>query len=299
MCSQIGQVPIIDYYLTKHPVINRLMKIKNPYIDAATAKLQERMEESEVIKDNNRQDLVSQFIEAKEKHPGKVTDQELIGYVMTMLIAGSDTSSVGLRAMVYFLAKYPDVQRRLQAELDSVANLKYPVTWKETQNMPYLDAVIKESLRMHPGGAVIQERVVPETGYQLPDGRFVPAGIIVGIAGWNISRRTEVYGDGVDTFNPERWLRATNESEELYQIRLGGMKKADMTFSHGPRVCIGKNIALMEAYKLIATIFGLFEVRLENPDKEWTVTSATMMSQSGMDVRFEWRQGHSVTDLGR
>lgn len=290
-------MPIIDYYLTKHPLITRILKIKNAYIDSAAAKLQDRIADSETLSDQHRRDFVSQFLEAKEKYPGQVTDKDIIGYVMTMLIAGSDTSSVGLRAIVYYLAKNPFVQDRLQAELDNYSNLRFPVPWKDAQNMDFLDAVVKESLRIHPGGAVIQERVVPETGLQLPDGRLVPAGTIVGIAGWNISRRKEVYGDDVDVFNPDRWLRSSEETEIQYQERIGRMKRADMIFSHGPRACIGKNIALMEAYKMIATMFGLFEVRLVDPHKDWKVTSATMMSQSDMDVKLKWRSHHSLAAL--
>jgi cytochrome P450 len=180
---------------------------------------------------------------------------------MTMLMAGSDTTSVALRTVVYHLAKHNDVRRRLQAELDG-APIEFPVAWKDSQTLPYLDAVIKEALRVYPIGAVLQERVVPQTGFELPDGRRIPPETIVGIAGFNTNRREEVWGDRPESFNPDRWFPLEGESPTNYNSRLNAMKRFDISFGHGPRGCLGKNIALLEMYKLIATLFGLFEVSL-------------------------------------
>jgi cytochrome P450 len=251
-------MPIIDYYLTKHPILTKIFKIKSPYVTEALKLLESRLEVDEQLKEEDKKDLISQFLAAKGKHES-VTDDVIVGYVMTMLMAGSDTTSVALRTVVYHLAKHDNVRRRLQQELDE-ANLQFPVPWKDIQNLAYLDAVIKEALRVYPIGAILQERVVPLTGFELPDGRRIPPGTIVGVAGFNTNRRPEVWGDNPEEFNPSRWFQLEKETTEAFTKRLNGMKRFDISFGHGPRGCLGKNIAILEMYKATATLFGMFDV---------------------------------------
>jgi cytochrome P450 len=223
--------------------------------------LQARLAEKEVIPPStqDRRDFVSHFIEAKETHPGQVSDQTLVGYIMTILLVGSDSTSVALRAIVYYILKNIKVLTRLRQEIDD-AKLTYPVSFQQSQELTYLDAVIKESHRYHPAGSILLEREVPETGLQLPDGRFVPAGTTVGMVGWTVHLNKDVFGADADTFNPNRWLQGGNETSEAFRLRLQGMKNAEITFGHGTRSCIGKHIAALEIYKLIPTMFGLFDV---------------------------------------
>ena len=78
--------------------------------------------------------------------------------------------------------------------------------------------------------------------------------------GWNIQRLPEVFGSDAAVFNPGRWLQGHDENTAAFQERIRRMKRADFTFGHGPRGCIGKPIALMVIYKLVPTLFGLFDV---------------------------------------
>jgi len=255
-----GQMPWIDWYLTKNPIITKYLPIKNPYIEAAIKKLKERFENTGSISlDNSRHDLLACFLDAQKNDPSRTTDEIILGYVMTMLLAGSDTSAVGLRAVVYYLAKHGEVRARLQAELDD-ANLSFPVTWKESQELPYLDAVIKEGLRIHPVGSVLQERVVPNDGLQLADGRRIGPGAVVGMSAWNVNRRADIFGRDAELYNPDRWLQQEHERHDDWKERLKLMKRADITFGHGTRSCIGKNLVYLEMYKLVATLFNAFEV---------------------------------------
>ena len=81
--------------------------------------------------------------------------------------------------------------------------------------------------------------------------------------GWNIQRLPEVFGSDAAVFNPGRWLQGPDGADEdtaAFQERIQRMKRADFTFGHDPRGCIGKPIAMMVMYKLIPTLFGLFDV---------------------------------------
>lgn len=120
--------------------------------------------------------------------------------------------------------------------------------------------MIKEALRFHSPGILLLERIVPDAGLELSNGVTLPPGTVVGMNGWNTQRLPEVFGSHAAIFNPDRWLQGYDEYSAAFQERIHRMKRADFTFGHGPRGCIGKSIALMVMYNLIPTLFGLFDV---------------------------------------
>lgn len=77
-------------------------------------------------------------------------------------------------------------------------------------------------------------------------------------------RRADYFGADVHSFNADRWLKNSDETEDQYKDRRARMEKAMIEFGHGSRGCIGKNIAMLEMYKLWATLPMLFKVSLEN-----------------------------------
>ncbi len=81
--------------------------------------------------------------------------------------------------------------------------------------------------------------------------------------------RKDIFGEDADSFVPERWLRNDKETVEAFNARMKRMKEADMSFGGGNRVCLGRPIALIELYKLVATVFDRYEIELEDPKKEW------------------------------
>lgn len=108
------------------------------------------------------------------------------------------------------LLSEPRTLAALRAELDEAQSrdqLSFPVTWKESRELPYLDACIKEAGRIHPPFGLPLERIVPEGGLTI-SGEFVPAGTIVGMNGWVVHRDTDVFGHDADHWRPERWLEA-------------------------------------------------------------------------------------------
>lgn len=165
------------------------------------------------------------------------------------------------KGILYYLLRNVDCLSKLQQELDA-AQLSFPPSYAETKDLPYLNAVIKEGMRMHPPVGNILERVVPDgPGLTLPDGRTLAPGTIVGMNQWIISRNKDVFGEDVDSFRPERWLRAPDgESQEEYEARLGRMKEADFSFGGGNRVCTGRHLAVCELLKVTATLVARYDV---------------------------------------
>lgn len=203
---------------------------------------------------------LDKYVQLKETYPDMVDDNQIVKWLMLSILAGGDTSSATIRAAVYYLAKSPTAMIKLAAELKA-AGISTPAPWKEIRDLQYLDAVIREALRVNPGVAMILERIVPEGGFTLPDGRYLPAGTKAGINPFVTNRDFGVFGDDADDFNPDRWLQDKNESPENFEVRLRRMKDTvDLSFGGGGRVCMGRYLAILEIKKLIASLYSSFDV---------------------------------------
>lgn len=174
-----------------------------------------------------------------------MTDSQVLASCGSMIFAGSETTAISLSAVFYYLVKHPQIYKKLMAELDQAARdgtiedkVNNKVSWAEANKLPYLDACIQESLRLHPAAGLILERVAPPQGVEIL-GHFVPGGTLVGCNAWVLHRRPEIFGKDVDTFRPERWLEAS-------PTQLKDMKATMFQFGAGARTCLGKNISLLE-----------------------------------------------------
>lgn len=213
------------------------------------------------MKSENVPHLLEKYLGLEEQHPGMVDDAQLVNWLLPTVIAGGDTTASAMRAVVYSLAKNPETKEKLLLELDQ-AGLETPAQWEDLKQLVYLDAVIREAMRVCPGIDLAPERVVPEGGHVLPDGRFLPAGTKVGLNPAVTSRDPGVFGAAVDSFVPERWLKQESEAEDAFDQRFRRMHEVlDFVFGGGTRVCLGKNLAKLEIYKAIATLYSLYDVR--------------------------------------
>ncbi|KAE8417828.1 cytochrome P450 [Aspergillus pseudocaelatus] len=249
---------------------------------------QERLTEGEQSQ-NGYGDFLDRYIEAKGKMPDIVDDNVVQMYLLSNIVAGSDTTASAICAAVYYVLKNTAVYNRLQEELRGT-NLSTPPQWKEARSLPYLDAVMREAMRVHPGVGLLLERIVPRDGLTLSGGRFVPEGTIVGMNPWVVNRDSTVFGSEPDSFKPERWLPAEGEDDEAYQTRFSKMKSTDLTFGAGPRACLGRHISQSESYKFVATLFTNFDVELKTPDYEWEVTNSWFVRQKNIPVIIKERK---------
>lgn len=219
-------------------------------------------------------DLLSKFLAAKEAHPEFMNDTLVQTMAVSMAFAGSETTAISLSSVFYFLLRTPDALAKLRKELDE-AGCKglfsdYEtglVTWQESQKLEYLDACVKEGFRMHPAPGLPMERIVPKQGAEI-DGHFIKGGTIVGCNAWVIHRNREIFGEDVDVYRPDRWLvdekvAATSPAaREAEEQRIKQMNGVMCHFGAGSRTCIGKNISLLEIYKVVPSLLRRFEVRL-------------------------------------
>lgn len=205
-------------------------------------------------------------MQAKTDRPEFMTDSLVMTMAVSMAFAGSETTAISLSAVFYYLLKNPGCLKKLYEELDGKAregafgdNEKGVVTWSESQALPYMDACIKEAFRLHPAPGLPLERIVPPQGAEIA-GHFIKGGTIVGCSAWVIHRDTAIFGDDVEVFRPERWLVDDGKGREAEEKRIKEMSGVMLQFGMGARTCIGKNISLLEIYKVVPSLLRRFEV---------------------------------------
>jgi cytochrome P450 len=153
-------------------------------------------------------------------------------------MAGSDSTSIALRSIFYFLMKNPSKLDKVRAEVDAAfANgiLVSPVQFNQSAKLPYLNAVIQESFRLYSPFAAPCQRYSPPAGMKLA-GTYIPAGIRVGLNPAVVQHHKEVFGDDAGSFRPERWLEGSSE-----QVKL--MEKSILAFGAGTRRCTGRHVS--------------------------------------------------------
>lgn len=258
--ATIGQIPALDHWLAKNPI----RPIGPPSFDSAAVfcaqQVIERQQAGSVS--SGQPDMLDGFLEMKKVNP-EMNDNAIIGALLVNILAGADTTAILLRAVLYYTLKNPKVHKKLLEELDA-ANLSLPISYAVANELSYMNAVIREAMRIHPGVGLLLERIVPEGGLALPDGLVIPAGTVIGMNGWVIHQDKHVYGQDAASFNPDRWLQdvASGETEEDFKARLSLMKSTDLSFGAGNRICLGKNISILETYKVIATLFLTYDVSI-------------------------------------
>jgi benzoate 4-monooxygenase len=176
--------------------------------------------------EGGRVDLLSKLREGKDDEGKPMGREELTAEALTQLIAGSDTTSNSSCAITYYLAHNPEVQQKLQAELDANLGTEDLLvsTNDQVKHLPYLEAVINEALRIHSTSAIGLPRIVPAGGMTI-EGTEYKEGAVLSVPSFTIHRDTEVWGDDVETFRPERWFERDKEA----------IAKTFNPYSYGPR----------------------------------------------------------------
>ncbi|KAI0009688.1 cytochrome P450 [Xylariaceae sp. FL0662B] len=277
--SAVGQMPFLDHLFDKNPIVRIGPPNLGNITGVAVRNLAMRVQAKESTS-CNVPDFLDNYLDVKRSHPG-MTDTDVITYLLTALIAGADTTAIAIRAIFYYALKTPSVFKKLEDEI-LVADLGEVASYSTARALPYLEATVREAMRMHPSICMLMERYVPNSGLTLPDGSHVPAGTAVGINPYVLCRNRDVWGADADEFRPERWLRDETETEQQYRDRMKAFNAADLTFGGGARICIGRYMALLEIYKLVPTLITHFEIEMVDPKREWEVFGRWFTRQKGL-----------------
>lgn len=288
-------MPWIDWLQTKNWAVNLFRNKTNAFATFAASLIQEREKAlaSSSSEKVSPRFFIDHFLAAKHTHPNVVDARTVVIYTTTNIMAGSDTVAIALRTIFYMMLRRADVRERLLSELNAASpKLSVPVTYAESQRLPYLNAVIQESLRIHPPVGLPLERVVPAEGLKMHDGTHIPAGVQVGCHAWPIHLLDPVWGPEPKEFRPERWLRAEarGESVEEHAARVAAMKRASLAFGAGSRMCMGRHLSAVEMAKLVPTLLMKFQFELVDANKDWEVVSGWFVRQTEMDVFIKPRE---------
>ena len=231
-----------------------------------------------------RRDLLSKALQMHWQDPDQFSMEKVFVTAITSVGAGSDTTSVSLAAIMYYLMRSPAAYQKLRAEIDEKAAAgaaSNPITYRESQAMPFLQACIKEGLRLHPATGLPLMRVVPPEGATIA-GTFFSGGTTVGINTWVAHYNKSIFGPDAAEFNPERWLEDKDKTSAMDQYYF--------PFGSGSRTCIGKNISLMEISKLIPELVRHFDFSLLRPDQELETENVWFVKQKNLFCNVALRQ---------
>ncbi|KAF8533199.1 cytochrome P450 [Trichophaea hybrida] len=208
--------------------------------------------------------LLSRFMKATAQGGEPMTSDQVKFEAITAMVAGSRTVSEVISPFIFHILKNPNCYSRLIAELCEAENsgllgeVSGVVTYEAViEKLPYFKACLREGLRI--ASVPFQmPRVSPPEGILLEyEGKstFIPPGVAVSCSLRLIARHKDLYGGDADVFRPERWLEADAETIKSWE-------KYNLSWGYGTRVCLGKNIAMMELWKICLQFFRKFEPEL-------------------------------------
>lgn len=167
---------------------------------------------------DKRKDMLQHFVEAKDMHGRPVKKGDVMIEGVNILGAGADTTSIGILAVVGAILTHSEAKKHLQEELDQaykdlgLEETGSEIDFKDAEKLPYLSAVIKESMRLHPSISYQLPRIVPESGIQIGE-HYMKPGSICSISATSMNRSKEIFGPDAEEWKPERWIPATEEDQ--------------------------------------------------------------------------------------
>ncbi|KAJ4390859.1 hypothetical protein N0V93_004458 [Gnomoniopsis smithogilvyi] len=225
-------------------------------------------------------DILSRIIQT-----GEFTDEEVSNQMVTFLAAGHETTASALTWACYLCAKYPEIQKKLRAEIhERIPSHEASITHELLESMPYLHGVCEETLRLYPTvPATVREAIKDTTvaDYAVPKGTdflLVPYAI----------NRHPNWWENPHMIVPERWIDTLEDGTQRPN-KSGGTTSNfnELTFLHGPRACIGRDFAKAELRCAVAGVIGKFEIELQTNEEPRVQGVITMKPEGGMYLRFK------------
>lgn len=219
-----------------------------------------------------RKDLLDMLLCARDADGNPMSDEQLRDEVMTLFLAGHETTAIALSWASYLIAQNPHVQTILVNELRTVLGDRVP-TPDDLPRLRFTEMVLKETMRLYPAVWGIGRKAVAECelgGYR------VPAGSNIFILQWRTQRDARFFPDP-DRFDPERWREDPVRSGKIPRF-------AYFPFGGGPRVCVGASFAMMEAILLLAMIHQRYRLEIVPNHPIEVFASVTLRPKHGIRV---------------
>lgn len=305
------RIPLARWLVPRQRKFQKDLKVINDCLDGLIQLAKETRQETDVEKLQQRDYLnlkdasVLRFL--VDMRGADVDDHQLRDDLMTMLIAGHETTAAVLTWAVFLLSQHPSKMKKAQVEIDTVLGKKGRPTFESVKKLVYLRLIVAEALRLYPQPPLLIRRSLrPDKlpgGYNgNKDGYEIPAGTDVFLSVYNL-HRSPYFWDKPDEFEPERF-QIQKESEgingwagfdpsrspgALYPNEIIS-DFAFLPFGGGPRKCVGDQFALMESTIALAMLLRKFDVELKgSPESVELVTGATIHTKNGLWCKLKRR----------
>ncbi|KAG0796934.1 hypothetical protein G6F16_000497 [Rhizopus arrhizus] len=268
-------------FLTKENTTKYNIKV----IDTFAQDVIERRRKEIAAGKEDQKDLLSRFMAASNEKGEKLSDKELRDAVLNFIIAGRDTTAQALSWLFYSISLQPRIEKKMLEEIekhitDEVEN-DSPALYEVISNMPYIHAVLYETLRLFPSVPSNQKYAFEDDVW--PDGTHIKAGTYIAMSSYSQGRCKKLWGENAKEFYPERWI----DEEGNVKRESAGKWSA---FHAGPRICLGQNLATLEALVCVIMLLRRYSFKLmENQTITYDV-SLTLPMKYGMKMFVEKRK---------
>ena len=270
-------IPFYKFYKTKKDkeydiAMNAIEKQVDEFIENTREKLKKNPELNEKPS-NFLESILVASVEEK-----MFTNLEIKGNLLTLMLAGEDTTAHSLSWIIYFLCQNPDVQTKIQQEVDTILTTdNYLKEYSNHSDFIYIEAVINESLRLKSVAPLLL--LEPLEDIEIENYLFKKETKIVALT--HFASLTEDYFSDSETFNPDRWL----EKKEIPSKCPMHNEDAFMPFGFGPRFCPGKNLAILEMKVVLSMILKNFTIEMVTPISQIKEIMAFALMPSKFEVR--------------
>jgi cytochrome P450 len=226
---------------------------------------------------NTNHDLLDRLIESRDDESGAgMNAREIRDQVLTIFVAGHETTALALTWTWYVLSMHPEHEARMHAELDEVLSGREP-EWADVARLTYTRMILQESMRLYPAVHTLAFRMAQED--DVVCGTRIPKGSLVTIIPWIIHRHRNLW-ENPDRFEPERF---TPESVARRD------RLAYLPFGFGPRICIGASFAMTEAVLILATLAQRFRLRVTPGFRVEPLAMFTLRAKNGIQMTVDSR----------
>lgn len=226
------------------------------------------------------------MLAAQQNGHAEITDEEIFGNVLTMLIGGEDSTATTMAWMLYYMAEYPAVQLRMQEEVDEVLGSSPMLhDFLHAERLSYVEAVAFETLRLKSVFPILF--LGTNTDVEL-GGVRIPKGTALFLLTRHCGMQEQSFVDAKE-FQPERWLRSGSGPQP------GHNTKAFVPFGAGPRFCPGRNLAVLEIKSAMAMLCRSFQLRTPSSNPTVKEHFGFLMAPRGLSVEFTRRSPEAYT----
>ncbi|KAK7998354.1 hypothetical protein PG989_006394 [Apiospora arundinis] len=239
--------------------------------------------------------VIGNVMSAEKQNQGQgqpdkgITRLELNTNSLAVVIAGCQLTTVALATATYLLLKSPQTYARLRDEVRSTFANEKEIQVSTIHSLPYLSAVVDETLRIHHPTPIHLPRIVPPEGATV-DGHYIPGNTVIGMALQTAQTHPDYWHEPLE-FHPERFLPPTHE---WYDTRFQNDNKDTFhPFSLGNRNCLGYKVFLAKAKLILARVFFTFDMEPSQlPEKDWMDQAAFLVFEPSPPCRANQREGH-------